>query len=177
MEKEERSGDNMKNPNFKYYQIPSKSQLNPFLLEKEKRLRKRICLVVLVGIGMYWDLMLYLPPTLRERRRYLAFELISEREIDKRELLKEIRDSVYSLYGDTGASESKMWLIEYSKNEDADGGTDRCRGVGILRCAHNKVEEVRAALACIHSASGVRLGIRVIGISGTIKGATRLRRQ
>jgi ribonuclease P/MRP protein subunit POP5 len=115
-----------------------------------------------------------LPPTLRERRRYLAFELISEREIDKRELLKEIRDSIYSLYGDTGASESKMWLIEYSKNEDADGGTDRCRGVGILRCAHNKVEEVRAALACIHSASGVRLGIRVIGISGTIKGATRL---
>ncbi len=117
---------------------------------------------------------LLLPPTLRERRRYLAFELISEREIDKRELLKEIRDSVYSLYGDTGASESKMWLIEYGKKEDADGGTDRCRSVGILRCAHNKVEEVRAALACIHSASGVRLGIRVIGISGTIKGATRL---
>ena len=117
---------------------------------------------------------LLLPPTLRERRRYLAFELISEREIDKRELLKEIRDSVYSLYGDTGASESKMWLIEYGKDEDAEGGTDRCRGVGILRCAHNKVEEVRAALACIHSASGVRLGIRVIGISGTIKGASRL---
>jgi hypothetical protein len=30
-----------KNPNIKYYQIPRKSQLNPFLLEKEKRLRKR----------------------------------------------------------------------------------------------------------------------------------------
>ena len=67
------------NPNVKYYKIPSKSQLNPFLLEKEKHLRKRktrlkylfgkaflfkerflvvlefgICLVVLVLIGI-WD--------------------------------------------------------------------------------------------------------------------------
>jgi ribonuclease P/MRP protein subunit POP5 len=147
MEKEERSGDNMK------------------MKRAKCKTQNKFCVLRFA---------LLLPPTLRERRRYLAFELISEREIDKRELLKEIRDSIYSLYGDTGASESKMWLIEYSKNEDADGGTDRCRGVGILRCAHNKVEEVRAALACIHSASGVRLGIRVIGISGTIKGASRL---
>ena len=32
-----------------------------------------------------------------------------------------------------------------------------------------------AALACIHSVNETRVGIRVIGISGTIKGATRLR--
>ncbi len=90
------------------------------------------------------------------------FELISEREIDKKSLLKEIWDSVYSLYGDAGASESRIWLMGY------DGGE------GILRCAHDKVEEVRAALACIHSVNEARVGIRVIGISGTIKGATRL---
>lgn len=94
------------------------------------------------------------------------FELISEREIDKWALLNEIRDSIFSLYGDVGASESKIRLIKYTKRE----GTDR----GILRCVHYKVEEVRAALACIHSANGARLSIRVIGTSGTIKGATRL---
>lgn len=107
---------------------------------------------------------LLLPPSLRGRRRYLVFEVISEREIDKKALLKEIWNSVYSLYGDAGASESRIWLMEY------DGGE------GILRCAHDKVEEVRAALACIHSVNETRVGIRVIGISGTIKGATRLRR-
>jgi ribonuclease P/MRP protein subunit POP5 len=115
---------------------------------------------------------LLLPPSLRERKRYLVCEVISEREIDKRELLKEIRDSTYSLYGDVGASESRIWLIEYDKKKDADTSTDV--GVGILRCAHDKVEEVRAALACIHSVNEARVGIRVVGISGTIKGATRL---
>jgi len=83
--------------------------------------------------------------------------------------LKEIWDSLYSLYGDVGASESKVWLIEYHKREDTN-----C-GVGILRCAHNKVEEVRASLACIHSINDARIGIRVIKISGTIKGVTSLR--
>jgi len=131
----------------------------------------RICLVVLICIGMYWNLMLYMPPTLRERRRYIVFEVMSEREIDKRELLKEIWNSVYSLYGDVGASKSKIWLIGYDEKK----GTDIGIGRGILRCAHDKVEEVRAALACIHSVNDARVGIRVIGISGTIKGATRLR--
>ena len=116
-----------------------------------------------------------LPPSLRGRRRYIVFEVISERGIDKKALLKEIWDSIYSLYGDVGASESKLWLIGYGydKRKDRDIGRDR----GILRCAHDKVEEVRAALACIHSVNEAKVGIRVIGISGTIKGATRLRRQ
>ena len=98
------------------------------------------------------------------------FEWLSERGIDKWTLLSEIRNSIFSLYGDVGASESKMRLIEYTNAEDTAGG------MGILRCAHDKVEEVRAALACIHSANEARLSIRVIGISGTIKGATRLLR-
>jgi len=107
--------------------------------------------------------MIYLPPTLRERRRYILFEVMQERDIDKQELLKAIWNSVYSLHGDVGASESKLGLIEYNKREDI--------GTGILRCANSKVEEVRASLACIHSVNGLRVGIRVKKISGTIKGA------
>jgi ribonuclease P/MRP protein subunit POP5 len=109
-------------------------------------------------------LLLYMPPSLRERRRYLLFEVLSERAIDKWELLKEIWDSLYSLYGDLGASESKVWLIDYRTLDGATGGR------GILRCAHQHVEEVRASLACIHSVNNVRVGIRVIRTSGTMKG-------
>ncbi|MHC1600381.1 MAG: Rpp14/Pop5 family protein [Candidatus Methanospirareceae archaeon] len=114
--------------------------------------------------------LLILPPSLRERRRYLLFVVMCEREIDKRDLLKEIWDSLYALYGDVGASESKVWLIKYHKSEDTNSG------IGILRCAHNKVEEVRASLACIHSVNDTRVSIRVIKTSGTIKGVTRPRR-
>jgi ribonuclease P/MRP protein subunit POP5 len=117
----------------------------------------------------FWILML-LPPSLRERRRYLVFEVMSERELSKKELLREIREAMFSLYGDVGVSESGIRLIGYQNEK----GTNR--GVGIVRCAHTKVEGVRAAVASIHSVNGARLGIRVIGISGTIKGATRLYR-
>jgi len=108
-----------------------------------------------------------IPPSLRERRRYLLFEMIGEREIDKRDLMKELWDSIHSLYGDVGASEFKLQLNRYHTRE----GTHRV--VGILRCAHDKVEEVRASLACIHSITDARVGIRVIKTSGTIRGATR----
>lgn len=111
-----------------------------------------------------------IPPSLRDGRRYLVFEWISERQIDKWTLLSEIRDSIFSLYGDVGASECNTRLIEHTNAEDTE------RGRGILRCAHDKVEDVRAALASIRSANEARLSIRVIGISGTIKGATRLLR-
>jgi ribonuclease P/MRP protein subunit POP5 len=118
------------------------------------------------------SLMLYLPPSLRERKRYLLFEVMSERELDKRELLKEIWDSMYSLYGDVGASESKLWLIDYHVRD----GTNRNRSVGILRCAHDRVDAVRASLACIHTVNDARVGIRVIKTSGTIKGVKHPRR-
>ncbi|MGC9444876.1 MAG: Rpp14/Pop5 family protein [Candidatus Methanospirareceae archaeon] len=119
--------------------------------------------------NVHWCLlcMVYTPPTLRERRRYLRFELLCERPVDKRAVLKEIWDSLYALYGDLGASESRLWLIDYQPMED---GT---QGVGILRCAHDRVDEVRAALACIHTVDTASVGIRVVKTSGTIKGASQ----
>lgn len=111
--------------------------------------------------------MRYILPSLRERRRYLLFELLSEREIDKRAFVQELLGSIYSLYGDLGMSKIKVRLIMYRASEE--------RAVGILRCAHDKVEEIRAALACIHSITGTRVGIRVIKTSGTIRGAGRAR--
>jgi ribonuclease P/MRP protein subunit POP5 len=113
------------------------------------------------------SVMRYVPPSLRERRRYLLFEMVCEREIDKRDFLKELGDSIHSLYGDVGASKIKLRLIKYHTREDTHAV------VGILRCAHDKVEEVRASLACIHSITDARVGIRVIKTSGTIRGATR----
>lgn len=124
--------------------------------------------------GIILSVMLYLLPSLRERRRYLLFEVLGERELDKRELMKEIWNSMYSLYGDVGASESKLWLISYRENESHNEGEATC-GMGVLRCAHDKVEEVRASLACIHSVNGARVGIRVIRTSGSIKGASKRR--
>ena len=96
-------------------------------------------------------------PSLRERRRYVVFE--SSEETGRDELMKAVISSVHSLFGDVEASEIRPQLVEFSGK------------AGILRCTHAKVEELRAALACIHEIGGKRISLRVVGVSGTIRGA------
>ncbi len=98
-------------------------------------------------------------PTLRDKKRYMAFEVTSGQEINRAELSKEIINSAGSLFGDSGCSGMNLGLLSY------DGK------YGIVRCAREKTEETRAALACITRVQRVRLSILVLGISGTIRGA------
>ncbi|VVB94455.1 Ribonuclease P protein component 2 [uncultured archaeon] len=99
-------------------------------------------------------------PTLRDKKRYLAIEVTSEQTINRQQLLNEILDSVASLFGDKGISEINPKLMSY------DGR------FGIIRCAREKTQETRAALACINNVRRIRVSILILGISGTIKGAT-----
>ncbi len=97
-------------------------------------------------------------PTLRDKKRYMAFEVLSEITITRAELAKEIASSAGSLFGDSGCSGMNLGLLSY------DGK------YGIIRCARGKTEETRAALACITRVQGVRLSILILGISGSIRG-------
>ncbi len=99
-------------------------------------------------------------PTLRDKKRYMAFEVNSEEIITRQELIKEISSSLCSLFGDVGVSEINFGLMLY------DGK------YGIIRCAKEKTVETRATLACVNKIRGIHISILVLGISGTIKGAT-----
>ncbi len=98
-------------------------------------------------------------PTLRDKKRYIAFDIMSQQNITRQELVDEISDSIFSLFGDVGCSEINFGLMSY------DGR------YGIIRCAKEKTRETRAALACINKIHGTRISIIVLGISGTIRGA------
>jgi ribonuclease P/MRP protein subunit POP5 len=98
-------------------------------------------------------------PTLRDKKRYIAFELISKHKITRYELTGEIINSIVSLFGDTGASEINFGLLSY------DGR------YGILRCARERTTETRAAIACVNKVRRLRISVLVLGMSGTIKGA------
>jgi ribonuclease P/MRP protein subunit POP5 len=98
-------------------------------------------------------------PVLRDKKRYLAFEVTSEQKITRQELAEEISNSVRSLYGDVGCSEINFGLMSYD-------GT-----YGIIRCSKAETWKTRAALACVNKVRGFRISILVLGISGTIKGA------
>lgn len=98
-------------------------------------------------------------PVLREKKRYIAFKIISQNLINRRDLTEELLDSIYSLFGDKGASEINPSLMSYDEVS------------GILRCQKDRTSDTRAALACISWVRGGFVSIKVLGISGTVKGA------
>jgi ribonuclease P/MRP protein subunit POP5 len=107
-----------------------------------------------------------LPPSLRGRRRYLAFQVTAEDKFIFQDLANSIWHSLLNLLGELGAAEADIWIVRDIYDEK--------RQAGIIRCSHDKVEHVRAALALIERIGDVRVIVKVLGISGSIK-ATRLK--
>ncbi len=95
---------------------------------------------------------------IRDRRRYLVFEVESEGRVEYRDLSLEILSSYLSLFGDAGGAGPR--IISF------DGR------FGIMRYRNGYLDEIRAALATVHTIAGQRAMIRVRGVSGTIKTAT-----
>ncbi len=99
-------------------------------------------------------------PVLRDRRRYMIFELLSEGEISPKDLMSEIASSQSSLFGDEGAAKNRLKMITFNGR------------YGLIRFSHKHVQETRATLATIHSIHGIRVVLHTKGVSGTIKSAT-----
>ncbi len=106
----------------------------------------------------------YLPPTLRDKNRYIAFQLIGERPFRKDEVRKAIWEASLSTLGVLGSARAKPWFIKFDERSQT----------GIVRVDRKHVEELRFALTLITEINGSRAIFRTLGVSGTIK---RLKRK
>lgn len=106
-----------------------------------------------------------LPPTLRPRARYLAYEVISDSKVEFTDVINAIWFSVISLLGELGMAETNIRVIKDSWNAS--------KQLGLIRVGHTSVEPVRSALALANRIGETPVIIRVLGVSGTIKGAKK----
>ena len=102
-----------------------------------------------------------LPPTMRENKRYLAFELITDGQVSRDELIREIFSASGSLLGDLGSSECNIWLFAFDDLK------------GVVSCEREHVWQTRAALATITNVKGKRVSFHILGVSGTVLRATK----
>ena len=102
-------------------------------------------------------------PSLRGRKRYLAFRMLPDDAdaISRRDLTLELDRSSQSLFGDAGSSECEIRVLSFDGAE------------GIVSCMHKETARTRAVLATIYEIRNRRASVRVIGVSGTVKGAKR----
>ena len=104
-----------------------------------------------------------LPASLRQPKRYVVFEVVSEHPIAYQDLVNAVWNSTLNFLGEAVASEVRPWFIVNMYNSQTQKG--------ILKCAHNAVEQMRAALALIAIVGESRCVVRILGVTGTIKAA------
>lgn len=76
-----------------------------------------------------------------------------------RDFMGAVWDAVLALYGEYGASQTGLALIDY----------DAEKKFAVIRTVHTTVDKVRAALASITQIEGKPVAIHVLKVSGTIK--------
>ncbi len=104
-----------------------------------------------------------LPPSLRMRKRYVAFLAESDVRLGRREVGSAIAASALALFGETGFSELSLRLLEFSEAEQR----------GFVVCSHNGVERVVAAMSAVSEIGGARVHLRPLGVSGTVRALRR----
>ncbi len=101
-----------------------------------------------------------LAPTLRDKRRYIAFTVCSEEHVTAHSFSNELIDVALGLFGTSGVAAFAIKVICF------DGFK------GLVRCRYQYVEQVRAILATISSIGKIRLYVVVLGVAGTVRSAT-----
>ena len=103
-------------------------------------------------------------PTLREKKRYIAFQIIPEEgeEFTYSDLEAGIWNTMLDFLGEEGVSKTSFWLLKDTWNPKT--------RIGIIRCNNKSVESVIASLGLIDRLGDNRICFKILGISGTIRG-------
>jgi len=105
-------------------------------------------------------------PSLREKKRYLAFEIVSKSKIkDFSAVSRAIWTSLLSFEGELGAAKAGIWLLPDKYNEK----TQR----GIIKVTHKHVNSLKASLALIKNIENQDVIVRSLVSSGILNKATK----
>ncbi len=107
--------------------------------------------------------MRHLPKHLQPRWRYLAVELTTWPDYapDRDTFQRELYYSAQNLLGDAGSARLDLSVVRF-RGDDA--GAE-----AVVRVYRGHVSSARAALACLNTIDAEPVGVRVRGISGTIR--------
>lgn len=103
-----------------------------------------------------------LMPSLREKERYIAFQVISEDSITYSDLESAIWNSMMDFFGEYGTAKTSMWIVKNLYDEQ--------NQLGVIRCNNKSVQEVITGLGLISRLGDSRVTIKILSVSGTIRG-------
>ncbi|MDY6769823.1 MAG: Rpp14/Pop5 family protein [Candidatus Nanohaloarchaea archaeon] len=104
-----------------------------------------------------------LPKSLREKQRYIVFDIHCDRDRELGQVVDAVWDSILDLLGQEGASRADPWVMDDLFDPEQQRGG--------IRVKKDAVEEVRAALALVQEVGGETAALQVLGVTGTMDSA------
>jgi len=100
-------------------------------------------------------------PSLKEKKRYLSFEILSNSSIPANEVEKAVYDSTLNFLGTFEAGKASLMFLndKYSSN------------TGVIKTNHKYTDKVRTALSLIKTIDNNEVIVRTRVVSGTLKKA------
>ncbi len=106
-------------------------------------------------------------PSLREKKRYLVYEVETDKKVDFKALTTEIQSSVKALVGELGLAKTGLIALPNWQNNR-----------GILRIVNKEVDTVKAALTLVKEINGEKVIIKSIMVSGLLdKAKAKLKKE
>ena len=96
-------------------------------------------------------------PSLKEKKRYIAYDVIAEAEPSPREIEQAITKRMLSFVGELGVSQAGILFPK----------------PGIVRVSHLSAEYAKAALALVKEINGKPVALRSLGTSGMLNKAEK----
>ena len=104
-------------------------------------------------------------PSLREKKRYLAFEVLSKDKMEFNEVANAVWGSSLQFMGQLGTAKAGIWLLPDKWNQSIKRG--------LIKVNHKHVDNLRAALTLIDDIKGEDVIVRSVGISGILNKAEK----
>lgn len=106
-----------------------------------------------------------LPPTLREKKRYVAFRIYSENMIHKDSFPQYLWNNIINLYGEIHASRMNIWVIDFEHVKYENNINEY---YAIVKCQRGYEDDFITMLHTLTHFRKRRVVIHIIAKSGTI---------
>lgn len=104
-------------------------------------------------------------PVLRERKRYLVYEVLSDSEFTPTEISSAIKFSFKELFGITGLADAGLIFMDKMFNKK----TKR----GFVRVSHTSLDKLKGSFVFIDNISGKKVILKSVIASGMIDKAKK----
>ena len=101
--------------------------------------------------------MAHMLPTLREKKRYLVYKVVSEETVSRADAETAIKQVLKQFMGDLGmAKAGVMFLKDWKESK------------GIMKISHKETDTVKAGLALVKEINGKKAIVKSVGLSGIL---------